>query len=351
MTIETSLRHFFDFVNIGKLFILNEKCRVRDENGQGRPSSGTERGPRLSKDSERQNWTRSVQVRISVISAADFVVYIFPSPLFSSTRDNRKRPHWDNGNKSFDDSDKRPGQRKDQGGGGGGKRPRQNVFSRLEPRNRNQGRNPDYNEVVPRPKISSRVTKEIPRREDVVAAQSDEQSRARNKRIFGSLLMGTLNKFSQDESRLKGRVEKKAIIEKKVEEQELRERETIKQERRNLFIDRKKRLMEVRLLEIKMERMQDLAVFEEAHKQTRQFIRTTAGPKIFFLPKHMNETTTKLLQDSQRQYDGKWTFVLTHTLFMLIHIYRLIQRNWPRNARKFNRSCSRWKSDCSENWK
>lgn len=151
----------------------------------------------------------------------------------------------------------------------------------------------------------------------MVAAQSDEQSRARNKRMFGSLL-GTLNKFCSEESRLKGRVEKKAIIEKKVEEQELRERETIKQERRNLFIDRKKRLMEVRLLEIKMERMQDLAVFEEGHKRTRQFIRTTAGPKIFFLPKHMNDKTTKLLEDSQRQYDGTWILVVTQSLTIII---------------------------------
>lgn len=230
-------------------------------------------------------------------------------------RDTRKRQHWDrdNGNgqhKSFDELEKRPGHRNDSfngPGGGGAKRARQNnVFSRLEPRN--QGGNNNNNRIEAKepakPRLSSRVTKEVPRREDVVAAQSDEQSRARNKRMFGSLL-GTLNKFCQDESRLRGRVEKKAIIEKKVEEQELRERETSKLERRNLFVDRKKKLMEVRLLEIKMERMQYLTAWEENQKKSREFIRTTTGPRIYFRPKVMNEATNKLLQESQRQYDGE----------------------------------------------
>lgn len=233
--------------------------------------------------------------------------------FFLHFRDHRKRQHWDRDNANgqqnpFDDSGIRFGQRNDPFNGSGklagGKRPRTNVFSRLDSK-QSQSQQGEYEEAgIVRPKISSRVIKEMPSREEVVAAQSDPQSRARNKRIFGSLL-GTLNKFCQEESRLKPKVEKKAQIEKKVEEQEIRERETIKQERKNLFIDRKKKLMEVQLLETKMERMQDLATWEEAQKNYRDFIRTTAGPKIFFLPKVMNEKTTKLLQESQRQYEGE----------------------------------------------
>lgn len=192
----------------------------------------------------------------------------------------------------------------------------------------------------------------MPRREDVVAAQSDEQSRARNKRMFGSLL-GTLNKFCQDESRLRGRVEKKAIIEKKVEEQELREREMSKLERRNLFVDRKKKLMEVRLLEIKMERMQDLSTWEENQKKTREFIRTKAGPKIFFLPKVMHERTTKLLQESQQQYNGKWwtgVIICGHTDSYNI-LFHSPQRSWLRSARPSRKNWPGWKSDLIGNWK
>lgn len=248
---------------------------------------------------------------------------------FVHRRDTRKRQHWDrdNGNGQQKSGDERPARVEAafQIPGGGIKRARNNVFSRLEPRQQHQQGN-RINRVEPRQqhqqgnRLSSRVTKEIPRREDVVAAQqSDEQSRARNKRMFGSLL-GTLNKFCQDESRLKGHVEKKAIIEKKVEEQEIRERETSKIERRNLLVDRKKKLNEVRLLEVKMERMQDLAVWEENHKKTYEFIGTSVGPRIYFLPKVMNEKSTQLLQESQKQYQGKNVpfFYLSTTISNLI---------------------------------
>lgn len=249
----------------------------------------------------------------------------------------RKRSHWERDNngsaphKLFGDGDRRPVQRKDSfNPGRGGKRP--NVFSRLEPRQgHGHGRSAEHKEEPPvsRPKLSSHVTKEIPRREDVVAAQSDEQSRARNKRMFGSLL-GTLNKFCQ-ESRQRGQVEKKAIIEKKIEEQEMRERETLKEERRNMKNERKQKLMEVRLLEIKMERMQDLAVFEEAQKNTRSFIRTSAGPKIFFLPKIMNEKTTQLLAESQRQYDEELAKKREDIQKELVEVEERLQRDLERS--------------------
>ena len=89
------------------------------------------------------------------------------------------------------------------------------VFSRLSgPPNRDV----EYE----KPRLFSRVIKEQPSKEDIVAAQgSDERSRARNRRIFGSLL-GTLQKFSQEESKLKSKEEKKAMIEKKLEDRYLR---------------------------------------------------------------------------------------------------------------------------------
>lgn len=56
---------------------------------------------------------------------------------------------------------------------------------------------------LPTPRINSRVIRELPSREEIVEAQGmDSESRARNRRMFGSLL-GTLQKFCQEESRLK----------------------------------------------------------------------------------------------------------------------------------------------------
>lgn len=185
---------------------------------------------------------------------------------------------------------------------------RTNVFSRLAAGSVLPNYDDDDMEgAVVRPaRLSSRVYKEIPSREEVVAAQgSDAQSRARNKRMFGSLL-GTLSKFCQEESRLKPKVEKKAQIDKKVEEQEIRERETMKQERKNLFIDRKKQQMEIRLLEIKMNRMADLTLWEEAHQSMRSFIATKCSkPRIYYKPKVMSERSNELLAESQRVHDKR----------------------------------------------
>ena len=59
------------------------------------------------------------------------------------------------------------------------------------------------------PAVSSRVIatpREVPSRQEVLRRENvDERSRQRNKRMFGSL-MGTLQKFCQEETKLKAKV-------------------------------------------------------------------------------------------------------------------------------------------------
>lgn len=59
------------------------------------------------------------------------------------------------------------------------------------------------------PAVSSRVIatpREIPSRQEVIRRErTDERSRQRNKRMFGALL-GTLQKFRQEETKLKAKV-------------------------------------------------------------------------------------------------------------------------------------------------
>lgn len=169
------------------------------------------------------------------------------------------------------------------------------VFSRLSgPPNREL----EYE----KPRIHSRVIKEQPTRQEIVAAQTgDEQSRARNRRIFGSLL-GTLQKFSQEESKLKSKEEKKAQIEKKLEEQQKVERENLRKEKQCLYTDRKRQQLEIRALETKMNKMKDLEAWEDTKKPLANYIKTKTKPHIYYLPKKMDSKMEKKLKESQEEH-------------------------------------------------
>ncbi|XP_065093995.1 pinin [Ochlerotatus camptorhynchus] len=169
------------------------------------------------------------------------------------------------------------------------------VFSRLSgPPNRDL----EYE----KPRIHSRVIKEQPTRQEIVAAQAgDEQSRARNRRIFGSLL-GTLQKFSQEESKLKSKEEKKAQIEKKLEDQQKVERENLRKEKQCLYTDRKRQQLEIRALETKMNKMKDLEAWEETKKPLANYIKTKTKPHMFYLPKKMDSKMEKKLKECQEEH-------------------------------------------------
>lgn len=154
-----------------------------------------------------------------------------------------------------------------------------------------------------RPRLTSRVIRELPSRQEIVAAQStDSASRARNRRMFGSLL-GTLHKFCQEESRLKQKEEKKAQIEKKLEEQEILERESLKKERETLFIDRKRKQTEIRRLESKISRIKDYETWETSTLNLKNFIKTKTSPSIYYRPKLLSKKTEKLLTESSNEID------------------------------------------------
>ncbi|KAH8264573.1 hypothetical protein KR038_010296 [Drosophila bunnanda] len=153
------------------------------------------------------------------------------------------------------------------------------------------------------PRINSRVIRELPSKKEVVEAQgTDSESRARNRRMFGSLL-GTLQKFCQEESRLKSKEDKKAEIEKKVEKQELQERALLRKERESLFLNRKQKQFEIRRLEYKMARLKDFKSWEATMTYSKNNIRTITKPHLFYRPKAHSEITEKLLSKSKGDAD------------------------------------------------
>nr|CAI5843381.1 unnamed protein product [Callosobruchus analis] len=143
------------------------------------------------------------------------------------------------------------------------------------------------------------TNKEIPSREEAIVAQNrDEKFKARNRRMFGALL-GTLQKFQQEETKLKPREEKRAQLEKKIEEHEIKEKAEIKKERQELFLSRKRKQAEIKVIELKMLRMKEYAIWEESQKPRMNFITTKAKPHIHYLPRRMNDKSKELLEKSK----------------------------------------------------
>ncbi|CAL8092988.1 unnamed protein product [Orchesella dallaii] len=137
-------------------------------------------------------------------------------------------------------------------------------------------------------------------REEVLAEQSkDKKGRDRNKRMFGALL-GTLQRFKQEETKLKEKEEKRAQIEAKLDEAAKKERDEVRTKRQQLIRERKLRITEIKRLEIKRNRLSDLAAWESKTKYLANFIRTEAKPHIFYMPKKLNPIMECRLEQSKQ---------------------------------------------------
>jgi len=134
-------------------------------------------------------------------------------------------------------------------------------------------------------------------RDEAVAEETkkmDKKEKTRNRRMFGNLL-GTLQKFKQDEKRVTDREQKKREIEKKIEEKTEKEKEEAKRTKYELFSEKKKQQQEIKMLQIQMERVQQYELWEKNKRREMQYIKTTTAteghPQIFYLPKEHNDKT------------------------------------------------------------
>ncbi|XP_060805153.1 pinin [Amyelois transitella] len=176
------------------------------------------------------------------------------------------------------------------------------VFSRLSARSQDS----DGEEEGPggkRARMPSAVTRELPTRAAVLRAQGDdEQARTRNRRIFGSLL-GTLQKFKQEEIVLQTKEEKKAQVERKIEEQARQEKEREQRERKTLYAEREHKKATIKALEAKMARVEEFERWEASQKHLANFILTKAKPHIYWLPKKMTDKATEKLTSSRKFHE------------------------------------------------
>jgi len=166
-----------------------------------------------------------------------------------------------------------------------------------------RGRDEEEEDELPhKPSLQSSVIatpKDTKSRQEAIAEQQSgagggDVGTARNRRMFG-LLLGTLVKFKEDERTKEQQAEKRKAVELKLEEKQREERDRLKRERFQLFSDRRRHQVKLRALEQKMELVEIHSAWESETHSLENFIRTTAKPHVFFLPKsHIPESQSKL---------------------------------------------------------
>lgn len=121
--------------------------------------------------------------------------------------------------------------------------------------------------------------------------------------------------------------EKRAQLEKKIEEHEIKEKEEIRRERQELFLNRKKKQAEIKIIELKMLRMKEYSAWEETQKPRKNYIMTKSKPHIHFLPRRLNDKTKELLASSKAEVESKFSYCLqlsfTHNFFEILELIEI----------------------------
>lgn len=130
----------------------------------------------------------------------------------------------------------------------------------------------------------------------------NKDSKQRNKRLFGNLLMGTLSQFKKTEKKTTQQ-EKQEEVEKRLEETKKKEFESRKEEKHELLNQRREH--EQKLLALQRKR----ALVQYAETRIKQLetmkgsIKTTTSPHIFWQPVKSTPRTVELKLATERQLD------------------------------------------------
>lgn len=154
-------------------------------------------------------------------------------------------------------------------------------------------------ETTRKPVVSSYVIAKpivIPSRKEAASVKLSRETRARDKRMFGALL-GTLKKFRQEETQLKEKVDKKAQVEKKLEDAAIQEKERIREDKVKLMKARRDRELYIEEVECHLAKVKSHEEWEEYQKPLFNYIKTSTDPPIYYSPAlHCEETEEKLKQ-------------------------------------------------------
>ncbi|KAG6556661.1 hypothetical protein Mapa_001602 [Marchantia paleacea] len=135
----------------------------------------------------------------------------------------------------------------------------------------------------------------------VIPKIDDPNVAKRNRRMFGALL-GTLEKFKQEDQKLSGSEAfiRRSTSQKRAEQRAQEESERLRQQEREQLAGKRKRdlVLRARIAAKSEEKQLELLFIQWTEHQTQlcSFLRTKAEPNIFYMPAKLSDETEKLLQ-------------------------------------------------------
>ncbi|CAM6026986.1 unnamed protein product [Sphagnum balticum] len=139
----------------------------------------------------------------------------------------------------------------------------------------------------------------------VLPKTNDPNIAKRNRRMFGALI-GTLEKFRQEDKKLSGSEAfmRRTDSLKRAEQKAQEESERLRQQEREQLAERRKNdlMLQAKLAAQADEKQLKLLFLQwtEHHTHLFSFLRTTTEPAIYFMPAKPSEETDKLFQESQQ---------------------------------------------------
>lgn len=202
--------------------------------------------------------------------------------------------------------------------GSGGKR-RVIVYDEAEPREKKSRE--DHRRFIPiegpapsipRRSIQSSVVLPIEtksREETITKLKQSEkkEDNVRNRRLFGNLLMGTLDKFKKESKTVAPtanvQVKKQREVERRLELNRREEQEKINNQKHELFAKRREKEAEVNKLRRQTGIKNNLEEKETHFKRLEQFIQTQTKPPIFYIPAKHTLRTLELQKESAKNME------------------------------------------------
>ncbi|KAF8386833.1 pnn-1 [Pristionchus pacificus] len=161
---------------------------------------------------------------------------------------------------------------------------------------------------VPKKSLASQVVMpaiETKSRDAAITEMRDKEVKEvkqRNRRLFGSLLVGTLQRFQKDTKKIaiaeKAQAEKVAEVEKRLEDEKRGDKEKERQERVALLNERRDQEKKLKELTRRKALIQYAEEKTNHYKRLQNFIGTRTTPTIFFLPAKHTLQSLELLKNS-----------------------------------------------------